>query len=130
MNVMDREVTNPTRGHESVLLVEDDDAVRDLTSLILGRAGYQVYEAGSIAEARQIWSDQSDIGILVTDVVMPEGTGDRLAADLTASRAALRVLFVTGLGEDSAPTSAPVVHKPFRPQALLDAVRALGAASH
>jgi PAS domain S-box-containing protein len=89
---------NPGRGTETVLLVEDDEAVRSLTRRLLESFGYQVHEAASGVRALEVWRAQAEhIDLLLTDMVMPEGVNGReLAEQLLAQRSRLKVVFMTG----------------------------------
>jgi PAS domain S-box-containing protein len=120
----------PTRGTETVLVVEDEPDVRGLAREILESYGYRVLEAAGAEEALQISrSHQGAIHILVTDVVMPGFSGPVLASRLRASRPDTRVLYISGY------TDAEIVHrgvlqrganlleKPFTPDALVARVR-------
>jgi signal transduction histidine kinase/ActR/RegA family two-component response regulator len=118
-------------GHETILVVEDEPLLRDMALLILQDCGYQVLEAGSGAEAMQVWERQSDaIKLVVTDVVMPGGmSGRELAVKLTASRPQLRIIFTSGYNVDESNTDffrrdgAIFLQKPYNRIALAKAVR-------
>jgi CheY-like chemotaxis protein len=114
------------------LLVEDDPSVRHITARILRRHGYIVVEASKPSEARAVSEVGDDIDLLLTDLVMPEMTGVKLADELTLARPGLRVLYMTGYagaalnqaqGELLSPEDG-VIQKPFTSDALLDRVRA------
>ena len=81
-------------GRESVLLVEDEAAVRQFFRRMLEGKGYCVHDAASGVEALQIWRRHPDIDLLLTDVVMPGGlTGRELAERLRAEKPALKVFY-------------------------------------
>lgn len=121
-------------GQETVLLVEDEAAVRELVCISLARYGYKVHAATSGAEAIGKWSEQlDDIDLLITDVVMPDGvSGWKLACQLQSKKADLRIVYISGYNADMAgmgfdPASADrtvFLHKPFKPQQLAEVVRA------
>jgi PAS domain S-box-containing protein len=120
---------------ETVLLVEDEHALRRVAARILRKEGYQVLEAANAAEAREL-SDQHTgmIDLLLTDVVMPMTSGPALAAELTRARVAMRVLFVSGYADDRSasriPADAAFLEKPFTPDGLIRKLReTLDAAS-
>jgi PAS domain S-box-containing protein len=89
------------RGTETVLLVEDEEAVRALARELLESFGYSVLEAGHGIEAMEVSaSHPGPIDLLMTDLVMPRIDGRELAARITAGRPETRVLFVSGYAED------------------------------
>jgi two-component system, cell cycle sensor histidine kinase and response regulator CckA len=120
-------------GGECVLLVEDKDAVRVLSTRILEDAGYTVIGAADGLDALELYS--ADVNVLVTDVVMPGMSGQELADQLRERRAGLPVVFVSGYTEDHVVEDArrdgatAFVEKPFSAGELLHAVRAVLAES-
>jgi signal transduction histidine kinase/ActR/RegA family two-component response regulator len=89
-------------GRESVLVVEDDDAVRAYTAEILRELGYSVAEASSAKAALAILRNKKQLDLLLTDVVMPGDMNGRELADEAAKlRSGLRVLFMTGYSRDA-----------------------------
>jgi len=120
------------RGSGTVLLVEDDPSVRSITARILRRQGYVVVEVSRPSEARAFSELGDEIDLLLTDLVMPEISGVKLADELTLRRPGLRVLYMTGyagaalsMGEaDVLDPEERVIQKPFTSDALLDRVRA------
>jgi CheY-like chemotaxis protein len=120
----------PTRGMETVLLVEDDDQLRHLASQILRSQGYKVLEAESGAEALLIsHRHPGPIQLMLTDVVMPGMNGYALAEQLKSSRPDTAVQFMSGYQGDaiwnhgSVPPDTSMVIKPFTPERLLQGVR-------
>src|SRR5581483_9005693 len=119
------------RGWETVLLVEDEDAVRALAREVLRRHGYVVLEARHGVEALRLAERHpDDIHLLVSDVVMPHMSGSELARRLAADRPKLKVLFMSGYTDRSPlhrePTvDAPLVQKPFTPETLARRVRSV-----
>jgi two-component system, cell cycle sensor histidine kinase and response regulator CckA len=118
-------------GRETVLLVEDEDAVRSLARRVLQRSGYTVLEAKDGEEALEIAARQNGgIDLLVTDVVMPRLGGRVLADRLMAQNPALRVLFMSGYTDDAVlrhgdpATGSHFLQKPFTPGALSASARA------
>ena len=87
-----------TDGHEPavVLVVEDDDTVRLLTTASVEELGYTVLSANSAKEALKILANRADVKLLLTDVVMPEITGRQLAEEALKNQPQLKVLFTTG----------------------------------
>ncbi len=84
------------RPEEIILLAEDDDQARRVTAQGVRELGYTVLEAASGREAIQIIRARADISLLITDVIMPEMDGARLAREAVFRRHALHVLFITG----------------------------------
>ncbi len=118
-------------GSETVLLVEDEPAVRSFARHVLQRYGYQVLEASDGEEACHIAADEKHrIAILVTDVVMPNMNGKELAARLRERMASLNVVFMSGYAGESVDlqshmTNAVFLQKPFTAGALARSVRQL-----
>ena len=122
---------HPQGGSETILLVEDEAAVRKATRLILERHGYRVLEAGDGAEALQLWQKhQATVVLLLTDLVMPGSLGGReLGRQLATENPRLKVIFTSGYSPDIAgrdfrlrPSEA-FIQKPFIASQLLDAIR-------
>ncbi len=111
-------------GTETVLVVEDEKPVRELTVKMLQRLGYSVLSAGSGAEAIEISkSYPNEIALLVTDVVMPNMSGRQVADELLASRPDLRVLYLSGYTENTVihhgvGSGVDFLAKPFSREAL------------
>lgn len=120
-------------GSETILLVEDDDAVRGLTRNVLERFGYRVHEATSGRDALDVWGrDREKIDLLLTDVIMPEGiTGHQLAERLHATRPDLKIILMSGHSrttereheEFMRRTNATFLQKPCPAPDLLQAIR-------
>ncbi|MGE0865033.1 MAG: response regulator [Vicinamibacterales bacterium] len=88
-------------GTETVLVVEDADELRNLIRLLLTRQGYTVLTAGNADEARQQFSRQKVVDVLLTDVVMPGASGPELTRELVAGRPSLKVIYMSGYTEDT-----------------------------
>jgi PAS domain S-box-containing protein len=119
----------------TILLVEDERAVRDMTTQLLSRAGYRVLPAATPGQAIALFEQHAaDIDLLLTDVVMPEMHGPALAERLAATRPDLRVLFVSGYS-DAMPASATAtgrvafLAKPFAASRLVTTIAELLTAS-
>ena len=115
-------------GHETILLVEDDHAVRRTTASLLRMLGYTVLEALTREQAIEIARQTASLALLVSDVVMPETDGMELAAAVRLARPECRVLYISGytetalLGKRS--LDAPLLAKPYSVDQLAHAVRA------
>ena len=118
-------------GRATILLVEDECALRVLAAKVLSDHGYTVLTASNGAEALQIADAPSvpEIDLLLTDVIMPIMGGKEVADRLTANRPSLKALFTSGYAYDAIasqrilkPGSA-FTQKPFLPMDLVDKVR-------
>ncbi|MDH3284697.1 MAG: ATP-binding protein [Acidobacteriota bacterium] len=116
-------------GRGTILLVEDDDDVRDLVSKVLRRAGYDLVEAREGREALRIWTECKDeVDLVITDVVMPGLGGREVAERVRRDRPDCDVLFVSGYadrsGDDLAERFPGAVRlpKPFTPDRLTGVV--------
>jgi PAS domain S-box-containing protein len=85
-------------GGETILLVEDENGVRELARNVLNRYGYEVVCAGDSVEAMEVWREQRErIHLLLTDMVMPNGlSGRELAQQLRSERPDLKVIYSSG----------------------------------
>jgi two-component system, cell cycle sensor histidine kinase and response regulator CckA len=118
-------------GQETILVVEDEPVLRDMAHLILEDCGYRVLEAGSGAEALQVWEgNPGAIDLLVTDMIMPGGMSGRdLAVKLLASHPRLRIIFTSGYSMEETNTDffsrggAIFLQKPYTRVDLARAVR-------
>ena len=122
--------TAPTRGSETVLLVEDEPAVRQFARRALESSGYCVLAAADGAEAMaSAVGHAGPIHVLVTDVVMPGMGGPELARRLSQQRPTLRVLFCSGYTDDASvregvrEAGTAFLQKPFSPEELIRKVR-------
>lgn len=117
-------------GRETVLVVEDEDALREVTVRMLKRNGYNVLSAGDGGEALELLGDHGEtLDLLITDVVMPRMLGREVAARVQALRPESRVLYISGYAQPvlgSQGTLAPgvvLLEKPFTEPVLLAKVR-------
>ena len=108
----------------TVLVVEDDPALRALMVRILSAKGYRALEAGDGIEALERLAADPDIELVVTDIVMPRMNGVELAQQLAAS-ARTRLLFVSAFGEEYTELPGTLLKKPFSQAALLAQVERL-----
>jgi PAS domain S-box-containing protein len=118
-------------GTETILVVEDEVAVRELVCNLLAGQGYQILQAESGTKALQVWRDSKDrIDLLLTDLVMPDHiNGRELAEKLWAERPRLKVIFTSGYSADAVgkdfvlSRSLNYLQKPYQPHKLALAVR-------
>jgi PAS domain S-box-containing protein len=116
---------------ETILMVEDEDDLREITARILGRAGYQVLSAAGGTQAIQLaQTHPGPIHLLLTDVIMPKMMGNDVAARVKRHRPDIPVLYMSGYAEPvltengTLPDGVTLIEKPFTSQELLDRVSA------
>lgn len=119
-----------TPGSETLLIVENEAAIRNLLQMALRRNGYTVLTAESGREALDLVQDHSGpIHLLITDVVMPDIDGPELVRRLSTLRPDTRTLFMSGYMDDALgdhgvlPTNVNFIQKPFSPRAFAQKVR-------
>ena len=118
-------------GDEHILLVEDENPVRELVARVLERYGYRVFQAGTGAEALEIWKrSKKDIKLVLTDLVMPNNmNGRELAEKMWAEVPGLKVIFTSGYSADIVGKDFKLqpelnfLQKPYQPQSLALTVR-------
>jgi two-component system NtrC family sensor kinase len=122
----------PTGGSETILLVEDEDAVRELVSRILVKQGYDVVPYSTGADALAYCRDNlTNVDLLLTDVVMPKMSGKELSEQATTMCVGLKTLFMSGYTDaliaqrGVLATGENLIAKPFKPEKLLSSVRSL-----
>jgi two-component system, cell cycle sensor histidine kinase and response regulator CckA len=122
--------TDLSGGTETVLVVEDEDRVRNLCVQILERLGYKVLRGSNGAEAIGVAEKHGDrIDLLVTDVVMPGMSGAEMAAQLVLHHPEMKVLFTSGYTDDAIvrhgvlDEGVSFIGKPYTPSALAKKVR-------
>jgi len=118
------------RGHETILLVEDDEGVRLLIRDELRKLGYRVFEAKNGLEACLLATQHmGSLQLLVTDVVMPGMSGTELARHLRAIKPELKCLFMSGYTDDvnigAGESASTYLQKPFLPERLAKTIRDL-----
>jgi PAS domain S-box-containing protein len=111
---------------QRILVVEDEDGVRDIVCRILKKAGYDVRASGDPQEALKMCLDGNlHVDALLSDVIMPGMSGTQLTAELRRTRPGLPVLFMSGYtsgpkpGGQELPPDAPLLYKPFQTDQLL-----------
>ncbi|MEA2765424.1 MAG: hypothetical protein QOK07_1828 [Gemmatimonadaceae bacterium] len=123
-------IKTPNRGSETILLVEDEEAVRGLACRILERQGYRVIAAQHGREAMEIATKEAGhIDLVLTDVVMPGMNGRGLVERLAGIRPSIKSLYMSGYTDDDIirrgfiEPSKSFLQKPFTSEALLETVR-------
>ncbi len=121
---------NPSHGTETILLVEDDEALRSMVRVILNNLGYTVLEAANgVAALRVADKGARHLDLVLTDVVMPEMSGPILVQSLLRSRPDLKVIYMSGYSETSgnfvgvSKEAAIILKKPFSTNDLTLKVR-------
>ncbi|MGO9121401.1 MAG: PAS domain S-box protein [Desulfomonilaceae bacterium] len=130
IEIKDPRTGNQIRGSETILVVEDEELVRELTSEALQALGYKVLEAGDPAEAKKIGEKyKGALNLLLTDVVLPQMDGKRLFGELSPLFPDMRVLYVSGYTENAIvhhgvlDVGVQFLQKPFTMDALARKVR-------
>jgi nitrogen-specific signal transduction histidine kinase/CheY-like chemotaxis protein len=124
-------IIEPVRGGtETILLVEDEEGVRNLAGTVLQQRGYKVLDAMNGGEALVICETLSQpIDLMITDVVMPHFSGRQLADRLATRQPTMKVLYMSGYTDDAIvhhgvlESGIPFLQKPFAPEALARKVR-------
>jgi CheY-like chemotaxis protein len=118
------------RGTETIMLVEDNEGVRDLVRLLLEERGYEVLVPSGAAEAERLCSERpGDVDLLLTDVVMPDVNGRDLAERLARVSPSMRILFMSGYSDEAVyrhgviSPNAAFLEKPFTDRTLAQKVR-------
>lgn len=119
-------------GQETILLVEDDSQLRNMTKTILERYGYQVMEAENGKSALDLFKErQKPVQLLITDVIMPGMNGKVLAEYMQSLQPGVKVLFMSGYTNNTIAhhwvldSSFPFIEKPFTSDSLLRRLRSL-----
>ena len=119
-----------SQGTETILLVEDEAGVRQVTYRFLEKRGYTVLQASHAEEALQVCQQhEGEIDLLITDVMMPDITGPELAEQLVQLYPTLKVLYISGYADDilesyqSQHTKPIILDKPFSSDTLVNKVR-------
>jgi CheY-like chemotaxis protein len=129
--IHERKEESIPRGHETVLVAEDEESVRQFASMVLAKQGYRVLTAGNGEEALRILTNPEGerIDLLVTDMIMPRMGGRELAENVRKSRPEAKVLFMSGYTDDIAVHEGVLsreykfLQKPFTYRALAHKVR-------
>lgn len=117
---------------ETILLVDDEDYIRELVSAILAIEGYNVLEAESGPKALQISEQHAGpIHLLLTDVVMSPMSGSELVKELSPRRPDTRILYISGFPDDAIvqyginQSQVSFLAKPFTPKILVQKIRSV-----
>jgi len=112
-------------GERPILLVDDDEAVRTSTAEILRDHGHDIVEAGSAAHAMHILRAEAAFDLLLTDFVMPGGSGADLVRDARALIPGIPAMVLTGYfkSADDLPADVAIMAKPYRRDQLINQVQ-------
>jgi len=119
----------PRAGVQTILVVEDEEGLRQLTRRLLVRQGYTVLVAANADEASLLFEENPSIDLLLTDVVMPGASGPELVTRLVERRPALKVIYMSGYTDDAIvhhgvlDPGIAFVHKPFTSESLGQKIR-------
>jgi len=119
----------PRAGKSLILVVDDEEDVRDLVREILRTAGYDTIPARHGEEALELLKEHPEVDLVLTDVMMPRYDGPTMARRIAQDRPGLPVLFMTGYPPETLralgmlPTGEPPIMKPFPTQALVKKIR-------
>ena len=120
-----------TKRPRSVLIIEGDEHLRQLTSAMLEREGFLVFQANDASEAAEVWQqEQSEIDLLIADITSAGLGGPEMARTFRQARPDLKILFTSGTERGfnieigALLRGARFVRRPFGPNAILDLVRA------
>jgi len=127
-----RSVSQGPKGTETILVVEDETGVLNLTVSTLKRKGYEVLPARSPSEARGIFADNPQrIDLVLSDVIMPEMNGPAMVREFRETRPELKIIFMSGYTDDTISPQemtderTAFISKPFTPDLLVERVRDL-----
>jgi len=118
-------------GRKTILLIEDDDALREMVERLLKKEGYRVLTAGDGAQAADVVArEKATVDLLLADILLPGLSGPEVARELRAQNPNLKVIFASGSHSDNVLHTIDLVDrptflsKPYEPKALLASVRA------
>ena len=121
--------TASSSGTETILIVEDEEKVRNLVSMVLKKQGYMILASRDADEAKRVCSEHAGtIHLMVSDVVMPAMNGPDLARELLLLHPEMKVLYMSGyadstIARQSIAPETPFIQKPFLPDALKQKIR-------
>ncbi len=131
-DIEEESITAKLEGNENILVVEDEDVVRDLAERTLRQYGYQVLTAATGGDALLLVQRfESPVDLVLTDVIMPNLSGPELIDIIREHRPDMKVLFMSGYTEDVLAhrgildEQVDYISKPFRPKALLERIRTI-----
>jgi signal transduction histidine kinase/CheY-like chemotaxis protein len=97
----------PKGVNQRVLVIEDEQGIREVTAFGLRKSGYQVFEAATVAQARQIFErEKGNFDVIFSDVILPDGNGVKLAEELSALNPKIRIIISSGYMDEQAQMEA------------------------
>ncbi len=130
----ERVVSQDLRGTETILLIEDETTIRDAAVRTLEARGYRVLAAADAVEALKIFNaNQFTIDAVFSDVLLPNGNGFEIAAEIRRRNPKLPILMTSGYAGDRAPENRddyPILWKPYKPQELAERLRSCIDSTH
>lgn len=111
---------------ETILVVEDAEAIRKMVCAMLTQSGYNCVEASDGAEALRLLEEPGQVHLVLTDIVMPNMTGTDMARHLSRTRPGLRIIFMSGYTDDpvvQAVDTSRFIAKPFTASTLMRKIR-------
>ena len=117
-------------GNETILLVDDEDSIRDFLAEILSEQGYKVIEASNGEEGLQVFKEYNEkVHLLISDITMPKMSGPELANEIRKLKPDIKALFISGnveneyINEQTADSSTSFLQKPFTYDSIISKVR-------
>lgn len=126
----------PGAETQTILVVEDEEVVREVTRRLLQWQGYEVLVAANADEALRQFERSASVDVLLTDVVMAGGSGPELARRLTGQRPDLKVIYISGYTDEVIAQHGVLdpevvfLHKPFTSEALARKIREVFRRDH
>jgi two-component system cell cycle sensor histidine kinase/response regulator CckA len=121
---------NTAAEEATILIVEDDEALRKLVATVLSKAGYRVLAAEDAIEAAELLtSEECEIDLIIADIILPGLSGPELAREVLEQHPNVKVIFVSGSQAESVLETTDLVPnerflpKPYTPDTILDIVR-------
>jgi PAS domain S-box-containing protein len=110
-----------------ILVVDDEDAIRQLIVRVLTRAGHRVIGAADPQEAIRLLEEEHGVDLILTDLMLPQLSGKELAARAQSIRPGVRIAYMSGYADETVDADVPYLEKPFTPKELTTMVTNLFA---
>ena len=116
----------------SILMIDDNEHLRQFSAAILERAGHTVIQAGDASEAAEIWlKDRATISLLIADILLPGLSGPEIALEFRSEKPDLKIIFTSGNHQETVRETTHLVRgarflpKPYSAKLMLDTVLAI-----